>query len=417
MTGTALERVPDRVFASLEKRASVLASSSLVPTALRDKPADVLLVMALGEEIGVPAVQALSKIHVIEGSPSPSVQLRVELATRAGHEVRLVESTSERCIVRGRRRDDRGDQDAWVTVTWTIDDARRAGLLDEWVDKWERSDGKWKVAEKLLLVRGDDGTFHPAGDAKADLPEWARKQLAAGKLKRRDNWHRYPADMLYARAAARLCKLLFGDTMLGALPASDDVLDRLADVEPDVADERHVAGEDSDDDVVDAELVDDEHGSPDEGVAGTDGGEPGPPGKDEAGTAARRPAPDGVPTEASAGESEGPQPSPASDSPAGPPPWCADLHRFAAKVFAGLTKSHRDLCLDAVVAVVTGGRTTSTRELGGQMEANRVMRRLSDVRDGLVTMVLDNDRLSVRQGDDSVDFDVVDGALHLRSAA
>lgn len=208
MTGREVDRIPAGAppaaldFGEMLRRAQVLANSGLVPSALRGKPEAVALVGARGAELGVPFVTSLSEIHVIEGRPTPSAQLRIAIFRRAGHEVRFPTSTSSRCVIRGRRKEDRDDPDAWTEVEWTIEDAQRAGLTNK------------------------------------------------------DVWKRYPAAMLTARAICALGRLLFSDVLLGMgvdPHAEDDESFAASTVDVDLG-----PGEvDLDDEPVDAELVED----------------------------------------------------------------------------------------------------------------------------------------------------------------
>jgi hypothetical protein len=196
-------------FGEMLRRAKVLANTELVPKPLQGKPEAIVLVGALGAELGVPFVASLSDIHVIEGRPSPSAQLRLALIRRAGHDARFVETSSTKAIIEGRR----ADSDRWTRVEWTIDDARRAGLLDRWVEQWKSSSGGKRYAEKVT-VGDDSGIFtdeERARRALGPLPEWATKAV----VKAKDNWVKYPAEMLRARAASALCRMEFSDVLAG----------------------------------------------------------------------------------------------------------------------------------------------------------------------------------------------------------
>lgn len=248
----------------LYERAKVLAKSKLVPKALENNPDGIFLVGSMGAELGVSLVQSLSEIHVIEGRPSPSAQLRLSLIRRHGHEARFLETSDEKAVIQGRRAEDARDPNGWVVVSWTIEQARKAGLVDRWVEKrvqdgtWPNGDKKWKI-EKFLV--GDDrGIFDEARRRELGLPvalpEWAATELEAGKVKTKDNWQKYPADMLRARAASALFRMHFGDVALAA--GVDDLTpeERGIDTRLDV-DETAELHHDTDDDIVDGEIVDD----------------------------------------------------------------------------------------------------------------------------------------------------------------
>ncbi|MCA1571960.1 MAG: hypothetical protein LC798_16945 [Chloroflexi bacterium] len=201
-------------FDEMMRQAEFLSKTNLVPTALQNKPDDIVVVGLTGQALGVPFITAVSEIYVIEGKASPSAQLRLGLVRRAGHEAMFVESSAERAVIRGRRREHRNDPNGWVVVDWTIAQARQAGMLDEFVQKFEKDGQKWKLVESITLARDAAGKY-VARDTGDPLPEWGRKQVASGRVKRRDNWHKYPTDMLRARAASTLCRMHFSDVLTG----------------------------------------------------------------------------------------------------------------------------------------------------------------------------------------------------------
>jgi hypothetical protein len=105
--------------------AKALSMSSLLPEALRSRPNDVLVTMLYGQELGLAPMQAIQVIDVVKGRPFLRANLWVALARRAGHKVRVLEQTRERCTVEVIRHD---DPDGPMRVTYTIDDAKTAGL-------------------------------------------------------------------------------------------------------------------------------------------------------------------------------------------------------------------------------------------------------------------------------------------------
>lgn len=112
------------VLADVGTLARSLADTEFVPDALRGRPAAIAAAVLTGREIGVQPLTALAHIHVIRGKPGMSAQLMRQLIFAAGHDLRYVEATDTRCVVEGRRR---GSQD-WTKVTFTADQAKRAGI-------------------------------------------------------------------------------------------------------------------------------------------------------------------------------------------------------------------------------------------------------------------------------------------------
>lgn len=106
--------------------ALVAAASSLAPDALRGKPQDALIVLMAGRELGLQPMQSMRMLRVIKGNVTMAADATVALVRRSGDcvEWRLVESTAQRATYTTRRK---GDTEP-TTLTWTIEQAQRAGL-------------------------------------------------------------------------------------------------------------------------------------------------------------------------------------------------------------------------------------------------------------------------------------------------
>lgn len=252
-------------FGEMVRRAKHLAASDLVPKALQGKPDSIVLIGSMGAELGVPFIVSLQDIHVIDNKPSPSAQLRLALIRRAGHEARFVVSSDKRAVIRGRRKENAHDPDAWVEVEWTIDQAEQAGLLDEWYEHWSKGDDGRR--HKQVWREGDGW-----GNDSNGRPPWAIRS----NLKRRENWHKYPAEMLRARAASSLCRMEFSD-VLAALGVDDRTPEEQG---------IHVDHDLDDPNVIDGEVVED-----DEPVESTTVRRPPPRRQQEEAGAATLPAP------------------------------------------------------------------------------------------------------------------------------
>lgn len=92
-----------------------------------------------GNELGLKPMAALRSIDIITGTPAMRAHAMRGLVQSHGHEVELVESTTEVCRMRGRRR---GAQ-AWQPVEWDLDRARGLELLGK---------KEWKKQPKTMLV-------------------------------------------------------------------------------------------------------------------------------------------------------------------------------------------------------------------------------------------------------------------------
>ncbi len=137
--------------------AAQIANTDFVPKTLRRNPAAITACILTGREMGLGPMLSLKVIHMVEGQPTLSAEYKRARALEAGHELAYDETTVTQCVVRGRRR---GTAE-WVTVRWTMDDARRAKL-----------DGK-------------------------------------------PNYRMHPRRQLEARATGELCDLLFADCTYG----------------------------------------------------------------------------------------------------------------------------------------------------------------------------------------------------------
>lgn len=119
--------------------ATSLAKTSFVPASLRGKPEDITAAILAGQELGLRPMATLRSMDVIQGTPALRAHAMRGLVQSHGHDIELVESTPERCVMRGRRK----GSDTWQTVTWTLKRAGDLGLLG-------KSD--WKKQPQTMLV-------------------------------------------------------------------------------------------------------------------------------------------------------------------------------------------------------------------------------------------------------------------------
>ena len=113
---------PDR-FEDLDRVLLRLASGRLVERQLE-----------YGAEIGIGPMMALAKVDIVKGRPAPKAELARALALAAGHEIRVEESTNTRVTVSGRR----AGSDFWQKVTWTMDDVKKAGIVNPAYSRYPR---------------------------------------------------------------------------------------------------------------------------------------------------------------------------------------------------------------------------------------------------------------------------------------
>lgn len=125
----------DNSWELMREQAKVLVASRFLPTAI-DTPEKAIAVMLTGVELGIPKMQALRQIVVIQGKPTLSAELMAALIYRAHGDdaLRFTETTAERCTIAYKRR-------GWAkadTYSFTLQDAKEAGLLGKAGGNWER---------------------------------------------------------------------------------------------------------------------------------------------------------------------------------------------------------------------------------------------------------------------------------------
>ena len=117
-----------------------LASTSFVPASLRGKPHDVMAAILTGQELGLQPMASLRSMDVIQGTPALRAHAMRGLVQSKGHEVVLVESTPDRCVMRGRR----NGSSEWQEITWTFARAAQLGLTGK--DQWKKQPQTMLVA-------------------------------------------------------------------------------------------------------------------------------------------------------------------------------------------------------------------------------------------------------------------------------
>lgn len=154
------------VVADVARLAEMIHGTEFVPASLRSTP-KVAAAILYGRELGLPPMTALGSVNVIQGRASLYSETMRALIQAAGHDLRVTEMSADRCVIKGRRRDD----DEWVTATYTMGEAQRSG----------------------------DAQKNP-------------------------NYKTRPAEMLLARASSRLAKMHFADVIKG-LASAEEVID------------------------------------------------------------------------------------------------------------------------------------------------------------------------------------------------
>lgn len=128
--------------------ADTLVKSGLAPYGI-DSTQKALIVMLKGRELGLPMMQALANISVINGKPTLSAALMLTLAEKAGHKWWIVETSATRCEMAGYRA---GDPNHIIISVFTIEEANKAGLTNRGSNS--RGKSPWEAyTEDMLFAR------------------------------------------------------------------------------------------------------------------------------------------------------------------------------------------------------------------------------------------------------------------------
>lgn len=160
-----------------------LAASELVPITYRGKPGNAAAAILYGAELGLNPVQSLQNIFVVHGTPAIYARTMVALVKRHGYVIETDSSTDDSVTVTGTAPDGRTQ-----TSTWDIERATKAEYVP----------------------------------TKLDNGEW--KKNSNGKLLGNMKYITDPQAMLYAKAAAEVCRKLAPDVLLG-IPALREELE------------------------------------------------------------------------------------------------------------------------------------------------------------------------------------------------
>ena len=145
----AFQLVPQSLSEAMEF-AKLIASSGLCPKQFQGKPADVLLAVQLGAEVGVTPIQALQNIAVVNGRPCMWGDLVVALVQASGHLEYLRESWDGKTATATIKR--RGMPER--TERFGLEDAARAGLAGKDTYKqWPQRMCGWRA--KTFAIRAE----------------------------------------------------------------------------------------------------------------------------------------------------------------------------------------------------------------------------------------------------------------------
>lgn len=258
MTGSdlALHGDDERALAHLMARARIISKMPGLKKELIGNPDAVAAVMISLEGYGLPTTaQGINTaFDWIEGKAEMSAQTYQALAHKNGYDIIPLVRTAERAVARVERA---GRPP--IDVEFTLDDARRAHRLDEWVEEWKQENGSWRKKGSMVVRVDGEPVNQP-------WPDWAARLVQAGRVKRYDAWWNYRTDMLWKSAAKRAVKLAAPHVLLGVTsdesahetvwePADDGQVVEAQD--PNVSETPPPGYEPDDDEITDAELVED----------------------------------------------------------------------------------------------------------------------------------------------------------------
>ena len=154
-------------FSLLERQATYLAQTSIIPKAFRGDEAAIIVVGMMGQTLGMPLMEAINSIILVEGNLTLKAQTMRSLVWAAGFSLSL-EGDSEKATAVGERTDRAGNPHT-ETVVFSMEDAETAGLA------------------------------------------------------KRSTWKQYPRAMLKARATSELCRDFFPDVLRGMSYTPEEV--------------------------------------------------------------------------------------------------------------------------------------------------------------------------------------------------
>jgi hypothetical protein len=239
--GSTAAAIPDsHEWAHIERVAKMMAASLLCPRAFKDKPEDLMVVALSLRDTDIPfTLNTLNQCYVIEGRMEMMAQLKVAIAARHGWDIWFEpgECNDLQAVVHYKAP---GKPER--SMVYTIDEARSAHLLDEWVETWVPTGEKWPETgkpknRKVKVTVAVDGVLVP----EADMPEWARKAKNSGPWQRKEPWFASRGAMLMARAITKALRyaaphltLGIGDMEMDPAPVNEEadaVPPRLVDAE------------------------------------------------------------------------------------------------------------------------------------------------------------------------------------------
>ena len=158
MTDTQLVKRDEALFPTtfegMMKQVTEIAKSGLFGIA---QPAQVLAMALQGRELGLGIMESIRSLYIVNQKVAMTAGLMAALVQRAGHKFEVLERTDKKCVIKFYRK----DTNTVYEQIYTIDHAQKAGLVNK------------------------------------------------------DNWKKYPEEMLYARCFSTGARIMYADVLYG----------------------------------------------------------------------------------------------------------------------------------------------------------------------------------------------------------
>lgn len=192
----ALRAVDAGAIGNLQKASQSLFQSGLYPNT--KNPHGAYAIVQYGYELGIGPMMALQNINLIQGRPAASGQLMLSLAMSRGVTLHVEEESIERCAILFKR----GSME--YRSEFTADDAKTAGLSgkDNW-RKWPKEMLYWRAVAKgvrRIAPEAVMGLYTPDEVSSGDVVDVAPVQSVKAEIVQDDN-----AEGLDAIAMIRGC--------------------------------------------------------------------------------------------------------------------------------------------------------------------------------------------------------------------
>lgn len=158
--------------------ARAVSVAAMLPDNYRNKPADIMLAVGLGQSMGLSPAESLYRISVIKGKPTASAELIAANVRKAGHRLRVSgdDSSATATIIRA------DDPDYEFTVTRDIAWAQKMGLHDQ--PNYRKQPGtmlQWRAITAVARLACPEALYGVAysSEEMGDLPDTRSGGLAA----------------------------------------------------------------------------------------------------------------------------------------------------------------------------------------------------------------------------------------------